>query len=408
MSGPRIPTSSAVTETHRRRSWLGAPIRWVRLVPLPLLALPALALGCSDAAARTTSPDVRPAVEVDLAPATTRDIARKIALPVQLFPWQRTDVVAKVSGYIRTVLVDRGSHVKTGDVLATVWDPELSLQLAHEQAEAVAAEKELAAVTAKRDLQKVISDRYTALIPDRAATQTQADVESANYTVTAAEVERVKATVVAKKERVRITETLLGYTTVRAPFDGVVTDRFIHEGAFVELDKGTLLFHMVQSNVLRATIDVPEASGPAVAPGTPVSVHFAELGPEWVDLTVTRTAEELDVKTRTTRVECDLPNPNGRFQPGMYGQSLVTLEKHNSVVTVPSAAILKEGGDSVLVVKNDVATRVPIDVGLIDDTSTEARRGVDPGWSVISPVRGVPEGAVVRVRGKAPAPKSQP
>jgi RND family efflux transporter MFP subunit len=402
MTGEVTARSTVVPEARPHAPWLGGSVRWI---PLALLVSPAFALGCSDAAARTSSPDVRPAVEVDLAPATTRDIARKISLPVQLFPWQRTDVVAKVTGYIRTVLVDRGSHVKTGDVLATVWDPELSVELAHEQAEAAAAEKELSALTAKRDLQKVISDRTSALIPDRAATQTQADVESANYAVTAAEVERAKATVLAKKERARLTETLLGYTTVRAPFDGVVTDRFIHEGAFVELAKGTLLFHVVQSNVLRATIDVPEASGPAVVPGTAVSVHFAELGSDWIDLTVTRSAEELDVKTRTTRVECDLANPNGRFQPGMYGQALVTLEKHKNVVTVPSAAILKEGGDSVLVVKNDVATRVRIDVGLSDDSSTEARHGVDPGLTVISPVRGVPEGATVRVRSKAPAPK---
>lgn len=400
MSGAPSPTAALLAAATR-------PSRRAPGLSLALLLAPFFATGCSEAAART-SQEARPVVEVDLSAAATRDIARKISLPVQLFPWQRTDVVAKVTGYIQKVFVDRGSHVKEGDVLAIVWDPELAVELSHQQAEEVAAEKELAALIAKRDLHQIISARYTALIPDRAATQTQADIENANYAVTAAEAEKARATVGALRERVRITQTLLGYTTVRAPFDGIVADRFVHEGAFVELDKGTLLFHMIQSSVLRATIDVPEANGPNVAPGTQVSVHFAELGNAWIDLTIARSAEELDVKTRTMRVEADLPNPTGRFQPGMYGQAAVVLEKHTNAVTVPSAAVLHEGGDSVLVVKNDVATRVPIDIGLTDDTAVEARHGLDPSWSVISPVRGVPEGALVHVRNKSPSNRGGP
>ncbi len=298
--------------------------------------------------------------------------------------------------------MDRGSHVKQGDVLATVWDPELSVQLSHQQAEVAAAEKEVAALTAKRDLHQILAARYTALIPDRAATQTQADIENANYAVTVAEAEKAQATVTALKELGKVTETLLGYTTVRAPFDGVVSERFVHEGTFVELGKGTLLFHMVQSNVVRATIDVPEANGPFVKAGTRVAVQFSELGPEWTELTVSRSAQELDVKTRTLRVEADLENPTGRFQPGMYGQSMVTLEQHENAVTFPSGALLREGGDSVLVVQNGVATRLPVKVGLTDDTAVEAVNGLEPNQSVISPVRGIPEGATVKVRSKSP------
>jgi membrane fusion protein, multidrug efflux system len=379
------------------RTW-----RWFSLAVIGASLLP---LGCADASAHAA--EVRPVIEVELATSARRDVARKIQLPVQLFPWQHTDVVAKVTGYVRTVLVDRGSHVKQGDVLATVWDPELSVQLSHEQAEVAAAEKEVIALTAKRDVHQVIAARYTALIPDRAATQTQADIENANYAVTVAEAEKAKATVVALKERVRTTETLLGYTTVRAPFDGIVSERFVHEGTFVELGKGTLLFHMVQLNVLRATIDVPEASSPLVVPGTKVAVQFSELGPEWTELTVTRSAQELDVKTRTLRVEADLANPTARFQPGMYGQSMVTLEQHKNVVAVPSVAVLHEGGDSVLVIQNGVATRVPIAVGLSEDTVVEARSGIEPSVSVISPVRGIPEGAPVKVRSKAPDPAAK-
>jgi RND family efflux transporter MFP subunit len=393
--------SHAVSGARRSASRFGRGARTLEAIAIAALA-PLASLGCSEASARTSSGvEVRAPIEVELTPPVRRDIARKIALPVQLFPWQRTDVVAKVTGYVRTVLVDRGSHVKAGDVLATIWDPELAQQLTHQQAEQASAEKEFVALVAKRDLQKIISTRYSALIPDRAATQTQADVENANYAITVAEAEKERATVDALKEQVRITGTLLEYTTVRAPFDGVVTDRFVHEGAFVELGKGTVLFHVVQSSVLRATIDIPEANGPGVEPGTPVAVHFAELGPEWFELTVARSAEELDPKTRTTRVEADLPNPKGRFQPGMYGQSTVTLEKRVNVLTVPSAAVLKEGGDSVLVVKNDVATRVPIDLGISDDSSIEAKNGLDSSAAVISPVRGIPEGARVKVRDKA-------
>jgi RND family efflux transporter MFP subunit len=401
MKAIRIPRLVAAAARHVLETPPKGARHWTSLVAV---GASVVAIGCTDASAHPTSGanEGKPVIEVEVASAAKRDISRRIQLPVQLFPWQHTDVVAKVTGYIRTVLVDRGSQVKQGDVLATVWDPELEVELSHEQAEVTAAEKELVALTAKRDLHQVIAARYSALIPDRAATQTQADIENANYTVTAAEAEKAKATVTALKERVRTTQTLLGYTTVRAPFDGIVTERFVHEGTFVELGKGTLLFHMVQLNVLRATIDVPEASSPLVLPGTRVAVQFAELGPEWTELTVARSAQELDVKTRTLRVEADLTNPTGRFQPGMYGQSMVTLEQHKDAVTVPLSALLREGGDSVLVVDKGVATRVPIEVGLIDDTSVEARSGLEPNRVVISPVRGIPEGAPVKVRTKTP------
>lgn len=393
------PLSSTRSHLRSRRGGLLTKLSAV-LVAWPAVGAFLCNSGCSDAAAHSSvgPADGKVVLEVELATPTRRDVARKIQLPVQLFPWQHTDVVAKVTGYIRTVLVDRGSQVKQGDVLATVWDPELAVELSHQRAEEIAAEKELVALTAKRDLHQLIATRYTALIPDRAATQTQADIENADYAVTVAEAEKAAATVTALKERVRTTETLLGYTTVRAPFDGIVSERFVHEGTFVELGKGTLLFHMVQLNVLRATIDVPEVSSPFVVPGTQVTVQFSELGPEWTPLTVVRSAQELDVRTRTLRVEADLANPTARFQPGMYGQSMVTLEQHKDVLTVPAAALLHEGGDSVLVVKNGVATRVRIDVGLHDDTGVEVRSGLDPAQNVISPVRGVPEGASVKVR----------
>jgi RND family efflux transporter MFP subunit len=380
------------------------PARWSRaLLAWGVIVASSWNSGCAEASAHSSAApsEGKVVVEVDLVSPVRRDISRTIELPVQLFPWQHTDVVAKVTGYIRTVLVDRGSKVRQGDVLATVWDPELEVQLSHEQAEVVAAERELDALTAKRDVHQLIANRTTALIPDRAATQTQADIENADYAVTVAEAEKAKATVTALKERARTTQTILGYTTVRAPFDGVVSQRFVHEGTFVELGKGTLLFHMVQLNVLRATIDVPEASSPSVEAGTPVSVQFSELGPEWTPLTVARSAQELEVKTRTLRVEADLPNPGERFQPGMYGQSLVTLERHKDALTVPASAILHEGGDSVLVVRNGVATRQRIEVGLHDESDVEVRSGLDPNQSVIAPVRGIPEGAAVRIRAKA-------
>lgn len=393
-------SGAAFESSEPRATWPRAPFAWGVIAAL----LPCNA-GCAGTAAHSsTKPgEAKLVLEVDVAAPTKRDIARTIQLPVQLFPWQRIDVVAKVTGYVRNVRVDRGSQVKQGDVLANVWDPELGVQLSHEQAEVAAAEKEVVALTAKRDLHQLIATRYTALIPDRAATQTQADTENADYAVTVAEAEKAKATVNALKERVRTTETLLDYTTVRAPFDGIVTERYVHEGTFVEVGKGTNLFHMVQLDVLRATIDVPEASSPSVLPGTHVSVQFSELGPEWTPLIVARSAQELDVRTRTLRVEADLANPTSRFQPGMYGQTIVTLEQHKNVLTVPASAMLHEGGDSVLVVRNGTATRERIEVGLHDDTSFEVKSGLDPHESVIAPVRGIPEGAAVKVRGKGPA-----
>lgn len=263
-----------------------------------------------------------------------------IEVPATIQAFFATDLYAKYAGYVSEINSDIGDHVKKGQVLAIIEEPELQAQFEKAQAavgQAKAAldvdKRQLAGMEADLALQRATLKRQKELFLGKAATAQTLDEAQAKEGVASATVETGKAKISlaeadlqAAHAEVNRLQALLEYDKIVAPFDGVVTRRLVNPGDLVQAAAATRtdpLFTCQKIDVVRVFADAPEASASAIRPGTRAEVKLYGAGEMTVVGSVTRVAIALDTSTRTMRVEIDLPNPDEKLQPGMYAQ--VTL-----------------------------------------------------------------------------------
>src|SRR6516164_2754746 len=283
--------------------------------------------------AKSTEADNRPRIEIVHPRRVT--VARRLQTNATLAAFEKADLFAKVTGYLSDVRVDIGDHVKAGEVLAVIDIPELEQQLDEDQAQL--ASKQSALVTARlqvdhdranRALQDITLKRNEVLlkdqwVPAQTVDQNRADaavaranvgVAKANRTLAAHQIDLAAATV-------EKTKTLLAYSQIVAPFDGVVARRLVNRGDLVQPPTGTLmtpLFRVQRIDTIRVFCDVPENDVSQLHVGDPAIVKpFGFDGKPFVGK-VTRFSLRLDPETRNMRTEIDLPNPEERLYPGMY------------------------------------------------------------------------------------------
>ena len=286
--------------------------------------------------------------------AQTGNKSRKFAtvvVPATIQAFFVADLYAKDSGYVSKVSADIGDHVKQGQVLAVIDDPELRAQFAKglaavQQAKATleVAKRQLAAMQADLALQQATLRRQKALFAGKAATaqsldeaQAKEGVSKANLETGKAKIALAEANIEAAKAETERLRALLQYDLIVAPFDGVVTRRLVNPGDLVQSatsSRSRPLFTCQALDRVRVLADVPEASAGAVRPGLAAEVKlYGETGVS-VHGTVSRIASALNPATRTMRVEIDLPNPQERLLPGMYAQ--VTLGPDPQQVDPPN------------------------------------------------------------------------
>jgi multidrug efflux pump subunit AcrA (membrane-fusion protein) len=324
----------------RRRKQTGLAVAIVAscvVSPTPISVLSAQAQSGPGAVPKQSAPATR-------LPTTKRDGQSPqfatVVVPATIQAFFVTDLYAKAYGYVSQIHVDIGDHVKKGQVLAVIEEPELAAQF--DKAQAVAqqakaalevARRQLAGMQADLALQQVTLKRQKELFAGKAATAQTLDETQAKERVSNANVETGKAKITsaeadleaAKAETARL-QALLQYDKVVAPFDGVVTKRLVNPGDLVQAGTSTRtspLFTCEELDVVRVLADAPEASVAGIRPGLAANVEL--YGPDGVTIhgTVTRIGTALNPATRTMRVEIDLPNPEEKLVPGMYAQ--VTL-----------------------------------------------------------------------------------
>jgi RND family efflux transporter MFP subunit len=253
-----------------------------------------------------------------------------------------TDLYAKDSGYVSQVSADIGDHVKAGQILAMIDDPELREQYAKAQgavaqanAALVIAKRQLDVLQAELALENVTLKRQEDLFAGKALTDQQIDEARAKTQIATTNVEVGRAKITSAEADVRTASAeerrlraLLGYTHIVAPFDGVVTRRTVNPGDLVQEATTTRtvpLFTCQRLDVVRVFADVAETNAFAIHPGTSAEIKlYGAVGEKAVRGVVSRIAKALDPATRTMRVEIDLRNPEERLLPGMYAQ--VTLD----------------------------------------------------------------------------------
>ncbi len=353
--------------------------------------------GCPEGGTeKTPGKSTADAVEVATTKPEKRDVAKEIQLPVELWAWQRVSLVAKVTGYVGPVAVDRGAQVKERDVLTTVAIPELEDEKRKKAADVKVIEAEIRSARANHELQKVTAKRFENLVSENAISVQELDEARAREAVAEAAIAQAESRLAAAHESLKTTETWLSYATIAAPFSGVITERLVHPGSFVSSAERTPLFTVMDLSTIRAIVDVPEADAPRIKPGkTATRVTIPELGKTWRAL-VSRSATSLDPRTRTLRVEIDLENESGALLPGMYGQAALVLEVHQDVLTVPSAAVGRTTESFVFVVRDGKAKRTVVATGLDDGKYVEVKSGLEPDVSVAVQARGLTDGALVK------------
>jgi len=324
----------------------------------------------------TTTTEATEATKESAAPATfepavqvmkplRRDMARTLTLPANIAPWYQTTLYAKVSGYLKEMRVDKGDRVKKGQIIALIDAPEVSDQ--YEQAKVDHAIKLL---TYER-LAGVFKEN-----PDVIAKQ---DVDVA------------KAAADAAKHLMETRRTLLGYTRVDAPFDGMITARFADPGTLIQAATGsasqsTPLYTIMAVNTVRVYVSVPQEDAPKARPGVKAKLNVKALAGSEFKGTITRTTEALDPITRTLLVEIDLSNEDHRLQPGMYVTATLYLDQHLQTLALPPAAIATEHGGklkTVMVVDQNVARKTTVKTGMDDGIWIEVVEGLTGSEDVV-------------------------
>ena len=332
-------------------------------------------------------------------PANAIAIAR---LPATTSAFTAANIFARASGYIEKRYVDIGDSVKEGQLLVEITAPELDHRIA--QAEATLAQLKAAQQQAQAnvDLAQVTLNRDVPLVRKGWFTQQQGVNDVQTLKAQQAALGVAQANVTAQQGQLQVLRQQKAYQRVVAPFDGVITRRNIDVGSLVQADatSGTILFSIVQSNVIRAQVFVPQDLALGVAPGIDAILHVPEVPDRAFPGKVTRIAKALAPGTRTLLTEVDITNPGGTVTPGTHCIIELRIPRKMPGLLVPAEAIILNGGAlEVAVVRDGIAHIEKISVARDLGTEVEAAAGVVDGDQVIvNPPVGLVGGARVSIR----------
>jgi len=315
----------------------------------------------------------------------------------------------RATGFVKSILVDRGSQVRAGQVLATLDAPELVAQRSEAQSKLQGAEAQLAAVRSKADGS---TSTYEKL---KAASATPGVVAGNDLVLAQKAVEADASQIAAAQQSVEAARQALTsvremerYLTVTAPFDGVITERNIHPGALVGPSSGpgasTPMLRLAQERRLRLVVPVPEAYVAAVSRGTVMSFSVDAYPGQTFSGTVARIARAVDVQTRTMAVELDVNNADGRLSPGTFCQVRWPVRRSGPSLLVPTGSIATTTGRTFVVrIRDGRAEWVDVNTGLTAGPLVEVFGALRSGDEVVA--RGtdeIPAGTEVRAKPAKP------
>jgi RND family efflux transporter MFP subunit len=349
-----------------------------------------------------------PTVRVATVQASSDKIV--VSLPATTSAFTVANIYARASGYIDKRNVDIGDHVKESDLLVQITAPELDHQIA--QARATLAQLKAGVVQAEANLElaQVTWGRDKPLVEKSFVTAQQGTVDVQTVKAREAALNVAQANVTAQEAQVSVLNQQKSYQRVVAPFDGIVTQRNVDLGSLVQADavNSTFMFTVMQTNVIRTQVYVPQDQAFGVAPGVEAVVHVPEIPDRTFPGTVTRIADALQAGTRTLLTEIDIPNPDGVLSSGMYCTVEIHIPRKTPSLIVPAEAIIfNAGGTQVAVAQDGIAHIRPVTVARDFGKQVEASTGVKPGDQVIlNPPVDLVEGSKVEVRPAEAAPKS--
>jgi RND family efflux transporter MFP subunit len=347
--------------------------------------------------------------EVAVTKVTRRPMARYLTISSELVPFQQIDVYAKESGFVSKLFVDYGSHVKAGQLMAVLEIPELEALLQEDQGsirsmtdQVTDAEHELGRIEAQHTVTHLQYERLNNVAKSRPGLVAQQEVDDAQGKDLAAEaqVEAAKARLQVAQSQLAVSQSKLAhdqalydYSKIRAPFTGVVTQRYANLGTLMQAGTNSTqalpLVRLSQENLFRLVIPVPESYVRYIHAGDPVTVRVPSLDRDFPGK-VTRFSIDVTGDTRTMHTEVDVPNPEGVLIPGVYAEATLALDRRGDALAVPLQAINQEGDKATVLVvdpSNAIQAR-EVTLGIQTANDAEVLSGLHEGDAVVISDRG--------------------
>jgi RND family efflux transporter MFP subunit len=412
----------------------------LRLISIVLPVL--LVGGCRHAQQEGADAKAASVERVQAAKPQRKTLVRTTTQPARIEAFEETPLFAKVSGYVKKVHKDIGDSISAGQPLVTLDVPELADDVAQKEAMLAQAEAERKQATANVTAVKAAADTAKAKVEEaqagtvRAASdyeriqaenerikslaqrgsvtgklvdeslnqlqaaaaareEAEAAVRSAEKSAEQAEANVGKAEAdeqaasahigVAKAELGRA-RTMLGYAEIKSPYAGVVTQRTVDTGHFVQTGgvAARPLMAVARTDEVRVFMDVPEMDAGLVDVGDEATLNVQALGGKKLTAGVTRTSWSLSPTNRSLQVEIDFKNDESKLRPGMYATGTITLAKRENALVLPAAAIGDAAGSPYCnCVEEDKVVRHQLELGLRSGAEVEILGGVDENSLVI-------------------------
>lgn len=386
---------------------------------ISLAGLIALA-GCSGGQSDRVQAD-GPTVTVGVTKVVKKTLGRQITLSSELVPFEEIDVYAKESGYVKKLMVDYGTHVKAGQIMAVLEIPELEAMLQVDEAEiknaanqVTRAEHELARYQAQYKALHLEYTRLNGVFESQPGIVAQQEVDDAQGKDLAAQsqvdagqaaLDAAHSQLAAAKAKLVHDQSLYDYSRITAPFTGVVTERYANLGTLMQAGTGSStqalpLVRLSQDDLFRLVIPVPESYVRYIRIGDRVNVSVPSLNRTFPGK-VARFSVDVRADTRTMHTEVDVPNPSGAMVPGLYAEATLTLEHREDIPSVPLQALNRIGANTtVFVVTPDGRLeKRPVQTGLETSGFAEVVSGLQEGEQVVvSDRNGLKEGERVEAK----------
>jgi membrane fusion protein (multidrug efflux system) len=325
---------------------------------------------------------------IETAPVVSRQISRTVDLPGEFLAFQTVAIHARVAGYVDKVLVDRGSLVKRGDLLAELTAPEMQAQIAAAESRVQAAESERLQAVAQLAAAQSTADRL------KQASETPGAIAGNELIQAQQQVEAARALIASRQQAVRAAEAFAGarkdlaaYLKITAPFDGVVSERLVHPGALAGPGAGAadpVLLVIQDISHLRLVVALPEEDAGGIVQGAKTEFHVPAYPGRAYTGTVARSSHTLDEKTRTMAVELDVVNRDGSLSPGMYAAVRWPIRQSRAMLLVPKTSVVTTTERTFVIRdRNGFAEWVDVRPGVADGDLVEVAGNLKAGDRVV-------------------------
>lgn len=302
----------------------------------------------------TAEDEPKPAIPVEVTTVGRADIYSTYSGTAAIEAFAEASVIAKVGGEIRQILVEEGDDVTAGQLLARLDGDRLRLELAQSEA----------------NLQKLRRDY-----------QRNRDLKDRSL-ISAGDFEKIQYEMEALEASNNLAKLELSYTEIRAPIDGVISERFVKTGNTISVNDP--LFTITSLEPLVAYLHVPEREYRRISRGMPASLRVDALSGTRFPAEIARVSPVVDPDSGTFKITVEVSDETRRLKPGMFARIDIISDMHANALQIPRAAIVDEAGESgVFVVKDDVAEKREISTGFAANGNIEILTGLSDGEQVI-------------------------